>query len=79
MKGTTMETGWVLFRTSVQRGINGHLLHRSFGQAYGYAASKLLVMQNPSKARTSRNPENYKYFAEVEYYYVRKRGIWPFT
>ena len=50
---------------------NGLLLHRSFGQAYGYAASKLLAIQNhPSKAR--RNPENYKYFAEVEY--ARKRG-----
>ena len=41
-----------------------------FLQAYGYAASKLLATQNSGKAR--RNPENFKYFAEVEY--ARKRG-----
>ncbi|KAK2466189.1 hypothetical protein APHAL10511_001831 [Amanita phalloides] len=39
-------------------------------RAYGYAAAKLLATQNAAKAR--KNPENYKYFAEVEY--ARKRG-----
>jgi len=39
-------------------------------RAYGYAASKLLATQDSTKAR--KNPENYKYFAEVEY--ARKRG-----
>ena len=54
------------FRTSVWQDIN-HDLSATFifGQAFGYAAAKLLATQDPSKA--SQNPDNYAYFAEVQY------------